>query len=208
MCTPVPVPAPLPPNDFGLAIERLRALTIISDSGTLCFKGSANTQFSEMDCAFVPSGQSDTDVRDELRSRLKSSDVAPIVEAIWTSFDRRRAAYAEDRQPAGWSFLDYPDAAGRAAIEAGLAPRLAYWLRLTAFCLVVARGPAGAALPPLPRTPDEESRPPEQRPPCIQLPFVPGDEPRCWFGDDGENGSGLPDAEHDPDDPKSTGWRA
>lgn len=208
MSTPVPAPAPLPPSDFGLAIERLRALTFISDSGKTCFKGDAITQFSELDCAFVPNSQSDTDVRDELRGRLKSSDVAPIVDAIRGTFDHRRAAHAEDRRSPGWSFLDYPDEAGRAAIEAGLAPRLAYWLRLTAYCLVVARGPAGAALPPLPRTPDEESRPPEQRPPCIHLPFVPGDEPHLWFGDDGEDGSGLPDAEHDPDDPKSTGWRA
>lgn len=208
MSSPVPAPPPAPPDDFRLAIERLRSFTIISDSGKRFLKGSAITAFSELECSFVPTGQTDSAVRDDVRGRLRAADVKPIADLLQASVACRSAVHAADRQSPGWIFLAFPDAAGRAGEEAGLAPLQIYWLRLTAYCLVVAHGPAGAALPPLPRTPDEERRPPEQQPARVQLAFVPGDGARFWFGDDGDAVSGLPDAEHDPDDPKSTGWHA
>ncbi len=62
---------------------------------------------------------------------------------------------------------------------------------MLAYSAVVAYGPAGAAVPAFPQLPSEKGFD------RIRLTAVPGDEPGNWYGDDSEEGAGMPDHDHE-----------
>lgn len=165
-------------------------------------------RFTSLDAAFIPNGQYDVDVRDELRVVLKGLYVEKVAPALVAVVRQRAAFQACDPDTPSWVFLSLVDAVGKIGAAAGLDGWTNYWLRLVAYSAIVAHGPAGAALPDLPLHPAQADLPKEKRTPKIYLTVVPGGRLRGPYGDDGEEMPGGFINTHDPEDPDATdGWR-
>ena len=139
--------------------------------------------------------KSDTDIRNELRKRLNElSDIKnakPAVDALEGIVKRIVANWGADLQELNLRFIHLPEAVGRAAVRANLTPLQVHWVELLAYSTVVAYGPAGAAVPAFPQLPSEKGFD------RIRLTVIPGDAPGDWYGDDGEEGAGMPDHDHE-----------
>jgi hypothetical protein len=181
-------------DDLTPLIERLRPLSPEADNAA---GGPYSTVFSEvtaLECAFVKGGQSDTAVRKELRRLLKRQQVAPLAKIFMDLISGELAKRAMSPCSAV-SILHLPGAAAKDGFCARLSPLQIYWLRMLAYCVLVAHGPAGHPLPRLPRSPAQEALPEERRFRRIALDVVPGDEPSAWFPDDvdeDDDASGVP----------------
>ncbi|MCP1540178.1 hypothetical protein [Methylorubrum extorquens] len=179
--------------DLRPTIDHLRTL---SASARNAAGGPYSATFTEcvaLDCAFVAEGQSDTTVRDELRTLLKKPHVATIAVILLDLVADEAGDRCGDPR-AAQPFLYLPGAAGGVGETAGLTPLQTYWLRLVTYCVLVAYGNAGDPLPVLPRCPVQGALPEKDRHARIGLKVIPGDQPRAWYGWDEDDGSGIPDA--------------
>lgn len=184
---------PTPAESFRPAIDFLRPLNAAAtDPDRRAAYCAAMPAYSRLDDAFVLGGQTDTEVRDEARELMLQKSVAPVAAVLRSVIERRAAIQCRDPAAPGWVFLDLADVAARAAIASGLNPFQAYWLALATYCAIIAYGPAGAALPELPRSPEQMKLSGAERYARVHLAFVPGDEPRQRFGGGDDDDAGMP----------------
>lgn len=151
----------------------------------------AMPQYSALDDAFVLDGQTDTDTRNEVRERLEAQDVKPVATVMRGLVEEASETASRDPGAADWMARSFVDAVGRAGSAGGLNPYQAYWLRLTAYCAIVAYAPAGTILPEFPRSPAQEKLPEEERYGRVLLAVVPGDSP-SFRVEGGDGDSDLP----------------
>lgn len=168
-------------EDFNPAFDHLIMIEPMPDRPARFAAYSATvTAFGVLDSAFVPVGQTDTDVRDELRKAITAKEVRPVATVVADLIARKREV--DDAWPyaLGWELMDVVDLADDAAEHTDLSELQRHWLRIGVYASLVAFAPAGTRLPPVPVRKGQESHP------TIDLGVVPGDKPRrrCANEDD------------------------
>lgn len=140
----------------------------------------AVTAYTAVESAFVPVGQTDTQLRNELRSLLAVGPVRPVADI----FRKGIECYAEgvlgsDPTSLAWAYVGAMEPVDDVAC--GLGTLHARWLRTVAYSALIAYGRPGAALPPSPAGL------------AIDVGLVPADKSRTRFVDeDDDEGAGIP----------------
>jgi hypothetical protein len=172
---------PILRHDLDTAFAHLRSLDRAPTPSTYNLHSNANTAFTALECAYIPTGQTDTRLLGEVRNLLAAAPVAPVAQALRAIVEKRVRSHADDPEPAGWVLLDVLDGIEELAADIELSPIRKRWLRTVAYSALVAYGPAGAALP---TSPDDL---------VIDVALVPGANPRIrWCDGDDEDDAGVP----------------
>lgn len=172
---------PISPADVRAALTHIAPLIPEAPSkAAFAHYMTAVTAFGVIESTYVPVGQTDTRLRDELRAALSAAPVRPAAEILRGAIERHAEdVLAADPDALPWAYLDALDPVDAAAPETtALHER---WLRAMVYSALVAYGRHGAALPPSPAGL------------MIDVALVPGDKPRTRFVDeDDDEGAGVP----------------
>ncbi|MBX9934698.1 MAG: hypothetical protein K2Y56_24825 [Methylobacterium sp.] len=169
------ITSPILRSDLRTSVARLQALEAPPTPKTFAAYSAAVTAFSALESAFIPVGQTDTRLREEVRTLLKAPPVAPVAEELQRAIERRVGESQGEPKPEGWMFLDVLEDIDIATDDGSLAALSLRRLRVTAYCALIAYGPAGTTLP---GKPD---------PLVIDVEKVPGPAPRIRWRDASED---------------------
>lgn len=176
-------------EDFNPAFDHLIMIEpLAGHPSRFAAYSAAVTAFGVLDSAFVPVGQTDTYVRNELRKAIAVKEVGPVAAVIRDLIVRKREVDRAWPYALGWELMDVVDLADDAAEHTDLSELQRHWLRIGIYAALVAFAPAGTQLPPVP------IRKGQERHPTINLGIVPGDRPRTRYVDEDEDddGAGVP----------------
>lgn len=141
--------------------------------------GVAVTAFSVLESDFVPVGQTDTQLRDDVRRHLAAPPIAPVAEIFRQAITRRGPVGSPEYRDRDWLMLEAMETVDPAAAK--LSPIHSRWLLATAYSALIAYGTTGAMLPDAPAEL------------AISVGLVPGDRPQKRFVDeDDEDAAGVP----------------
>ncbi|CAM3169219.1 hypothetical protein MEME101129_22005 [Methylobacterium mesophilicum] len=139
----------------------------------------AVTAFSVLESDFVPVGQTDSRLRDDVRSHLKAEPIAPVADLFRRLITRRGPVGSIEYEDRPWQMLGAMETVDEVA--AALGTLHARWLRVTAYSALIAYGTAGAMLP---EAPDGLA---------INVGLVPFDKPgRRFVDEDDDEGADVP----------------
>jgi hypothetical protein len=168
--------------DLCTAIDYLTPLTAEAPKEVFADYMNAVTSFSALESAYVPVGQTDKQLRDELRILLVAPLVRPLTGIFREALEHHhRTTQVSDPRSPSWLYLE---ALAKVERRTADVPRLhRRWLLTVAYSVLVAYGRPGAALPTSPAGL------------TIDVALVPGDVPRTRFVDEDEDddeGAGVP----------------
>lgn len=162
------------------AIDYLAPLTPEAPKGVFSDYMNAVTAFSALESAYVPAGQTDRQLRDELRVLLVVPLVLPVTAIFREALEHHhRTTQVSDPRSLHWLYLEALAKVERRTRAVSALHRR--WLLTVAYSVLVAYGRPGAALPPAPAGL------------TIDVALVPGDAPRTRYVDeDDDEGAGVP----------------
>lgn len=150
-----------------------------TDKAAFAVYMAAVTEFSTLESNYVPVGQTDTRLRDDVRIHLVAKSIVPVADLFRKLITRPGPIGSAEFEDRPWQMLGAMETVDEVADTLGVLH--ARWLRVTAYSTLIAYGTPGAMLPDAPAGL------------AINLRAVPFDTPERRFVDeDDDEGAGVP----------------